>query len=54
MDKVFIDADLTPAEAQEQYDLRIKRNKLNSERLESEKSTHHYGIRNGKIIKISH
>jgi hypothetical protein len=53
-DKVFVDADLTPTEAQEQYELRIKRNKLNLDRLESEKLVHHYGVRNGKIIKIAH
>jgi hypothetical protein len=53
-DKVFVDADLTPTEAQEQYELRLNRNKLNSERTEAEKSVHHFGVRNGKVIKITH
>jgi hypothetical protein len=51
---LYVDADLTPAEAQEHYHLRSERNKLNMERSEVDKTTHHFGIRNGKIIKISH
>jgi hypothetical protein len=49
---VFVDADLTPTEASEQYNLRLQRNQLNAERLD--KSSHHFGIRNGKVIKITH
>jgi hypothetical protein len=53
-DSIYVDADLTPAEAQEHYNLRKERNKLNSERSDADNKTHHFGIRNGKIIKISH
>jgi hypothetical protein len=54
MTNVFVDADLTPAEAQEQYDLRLRRNKLNNDRPEADKSNYHFGVRNGKVIKLSH
>jgi hypothetical protein len=53
-DKVFVDADLTPTEAQEQYELRLTRNKLNSSRTEEEKLSYHFGIRNGKVLKLTH
>jgi hypothetical protein len=53
-DKVFVDADLTPTEAQEHYELRLNRNKLNSARTEAEKSVYHFGVRNGKVIKVTH
>jgi hypothetical protein len=54
LENIFVDLDLTPAEAQAHHALRIKRNQLNGERSESDKANFHYGIRNGKIIKLSH
>jgi hypothetical protein len=53
-DSIYVDADFTPAEAQEHFHLRTERNNLNSVRSDVDKTTHHFGIRNGKIIKISH
>jgi hypothetical protein len=50
---VYIDPDLTPVEAQEQYSLRLERNKLNSSRSEDEKLKYYYHIRRGKVIKVT-
>jgi hypothetical protein len=54
MTNVFVDADLTPSEANELYQLRKTRNQLNEARQESDKSIYHFGIRNGRVVKISH
>jgi hypothetical protein len=54
MANIYVDADLTPAEAQVNYDLRHRRNTLNTERSDIDQTKFHYGIRNEKIIKIAH
>jgi hypothetical protein len=51
---LFVDADLTPGEAHELYQLRQTRNQLNGSREETDKLLHHFGIRNGRVIKITH
>jgi hypothetical protein len=49
---IFIDPDLTPTEAKEQFNLRSERNRLNGTRSANDKTSFHYGIRGNKVIKI--
>jgi hypothetical protein len=49
---LYIDPDLTPSEAKDQYDLRLERNKLNQSRNNKDKETFYYGIRRDKVVKI--
>jgi hypothetical protein len=51
---VYVDPDLTPSEAKEQQVLRQERNRLNSERSAEEVANYHYGIRSGRVVKLSH
>ena len=44
-DTVYIDPDLTPAEAKEQHGLRQERNRLNAERRDEDIRIFHIGIR---------
>ena len=53
-DTIYIDPDLTPAEAKEQHGLRLHRNRMNSERSEEDIAAHHFGIRSGRVVKLQH
>jgi hypothetical protein len=51
---IYVDPDLTPSEAKEQQVLRQERNRLNSGRPVDEVASYHYGIRSGRVVKLSH
>jgi len=53
-DTIYIDPDLTPAEAKEQHGLRLHRNRMNSERSDDDIVAHHFGIRSGRVVKLLH
>jgi len=53
-DTVFIDPDLTPAEAKEQHGLRQERNRLNAERRDEDIRSFLFGIRSGRVVKLQH
>jgi hypothetical protein len=53
-DTIYIDPDLTPAEAKEQHGLRLHRNRMNSERSDDDIAAHHFGIRSGRVVKLLH
>jgi len=53
-DTIYIDPDLTPAEAKEQHCLRQERNRLNAERRDEDTSSFHFGIRSGRVVKLQH
>jgi hypothetical protein len=51
---IYVDQDLTPAEAKEQQSLRMERNRLNLDRPAEESGSYHYGIRSGRVVKLLH
>jgi hypothetical protein len=51
---IFIDPDLTPAEAKEQHGLRQERNRLNEKRSDEDVGRFHFGIRSGRVVKLQH
>jgi hypothetical protein len=51
---IYIDPDLTPAEAKEQHRLRQERNRMNAERRDEDTRSFHFGIRSGRVVKVQH
>jgi uncharacterized protein YnzC (UPF0291/DUF896 family) len=51
---IYVDPDLTPAEAKEQQALRQERNRLNAERNDEDIRNYHFGIRSGRVVKLQH
>jgi uncharacterized coiled-coil protein SlyX len=51
---IYVDPDLTPAEAKAQQALRQERNRLNAARMDEDIATYHFGIRSGRVVKIQH
>jgi hypothetical protein len=51
--QVYVDPDLTPVEAQEQFTLRTERNAANASRSAEDQLKFYYNIRHGKVVKVS-
>ena len=51
---IYVDPDLTPAEAKAQQALRQERNRLNAARMDEDITTYHFGIRSGRVVKLQH
>ena len=51
---IYVDPDLTPAEAKAQQALRQERNRLNAARMDEDMTTYHFGIRSGRVVKLQH
>jgi hypothetical protein len=50
---IYIDPDYTPSEAKDQFDLRTERNRLNSLRKDEDKDKFYFGIRRGRVVKVT-